>query len=414
MKTENFIANRLTNRKEAKGNLSRPFIRIATIAVALSLGVMIIAVAIITGFKNEISEKTIGFGSHIQILNFDRNMSFETTPINSNQEFIPELLSIDGIKHIQPFAVKPGIIKTDTDIQGVVLKGITKDFDWSFFKKNLKQGDVLSINDSTTSNNVVISKTLSLLLSLDVGDKFDMFFVQEPPRFRRFTVEGIYDSQMAEFDRLFLICDLKHIQQLNGWDPNQVTGLEILIKDFKKIQDLTLRVEDIVAFQFLDDGSRLRVQSIIEKYPQIFDWLGIQDLNVIILLILMVAVAGINMISGLLIIILERTHMIGILKALGAENRLIRNIFIIQSGHIIARGLLWGNVIGIGLCLLQFYSGIFKLDEANYYLSTVPINLNALHIVIINIGTFIVTIGMLLIPSMVISRISPDKTIKFE
>ncbi len=375
---------------------------------------MIIAVAIITGFKNEISEKTIGFGSHIQILNFDRNMSFETTPINSNQEFIPELLSIDGIKHIQPFAVKPGIIKTDTDIQGVVLKGITKDFDWSFFKKNLKQGDVLSINDSTTSNNVVISKTLSLLLSLDVGEKFDMFFVQEPPRFRRFTVEGIYDSQMAEFDRLFLICDLKHIQQLNGWDPNQVTGLEILIKDFKKIQDLTLRVEDIVAFQFLDDGSRLRVQSIIEKYPQIFDWLGIQDLNVIILLILMVAVAGINMISGLLIIILERTHMIGILKALGAENRLIRNIFIIQSGHIIARGLLWGNVIGIGLCLLQFYSGIFKLDEANYYLSTVPINLNALHIVIINIGTFIVTIGMLLIPSMVISRISPDKTIKFE
>jgi lipoprotein-releasing system permease protein len=414
LKTENFIANRLTNREEAKGNLSRPFIRIATIAVALSLGVMIIAVAIITGFKSEISEKTIGFGSHIQIINFDRNMSFETTPINSNQEFIPELLSIDGIKHIQPFAVKPGIIKTDTDIQGVVLKGITENFDWSFFQKNLKQGNVLSINDSTTSNNVVISKTLSLLLSLNVGDKFDMFFVQEPPRFRRFTVEGIYDSQMAEFDRLFLICDLRHIQQLNGWDPNQVTGLEILIKDFKKIQDLTFRVEDIVAFQFLDDGSRLRVQSIIEKYPQIFDWLGIQDLNVIILLVLMVAVAGINMISGLLIIILERTHMIGILKALGAENRLIRNIFIIQSGHIIARGLLWGNIIGIGLCLLQHYSGIFKLDEANYYLSTVPINIDALHIVIINIGTFIVTISMLLIPSMVVSRISPDKTIKFE
>lgn len=414
MKTENFIANRLTDRRETKGNLSRPFIKIATIAVALSLGVMIIAVAIITGFKNEISEKTIGFGSHIQILNFDRNISFETTPINSNQEFIPELLSIDGIKHIQPFAVKPGIIKTDTDIQGVVLKGITKDFDWSFFQKNLKQGNVLSLNDSTTSNNVVISKTLSLLLSLDVGDKFDMFFVQEPPRFRRFTVEGIYDSQMAEFDRLFLICDLKHIQQLNGWDPNQVTGLELLINDFKKIQDLTLRVEDIVAFQFLDDGSRLRVQSIIEKYPQIFDWLGIQDLNVIILLVLMVAVAGINMISGLLIIILERTHMIGILKALGAENRLIRNIFLIQSGHIIVRGLLWGNIIGIGLCLLQHYFGFFKLDEANYYLSTVPINLNALHVVIINIGTFVVTIGMLLIPSMVISRISPDKTIKFE
>ncbi|MDD4386020.1 MAG: ABC transporter permease [Bacteroidales bacterium] len=414
MKTERFIANRLTDPKETKGNLSRPFIKIATIAVALSLAVMIIAVAVITGFKNEISEKTIGFGSHIQILNYDRNISFETTPISSNQEFIPDLLSIDGVKHIQPFAVKPGIIKTDIDIQGVVLKGITKDFDWGFFKKNLKQGNILSLNDSTTSNSVVISKTLSLLLSLDVGDKFDMFFVQEPPRFRRFTVEGVYDSQMAEFDKLFVLCDLKHIQQLNGWEPDQVTGLEILISDFRKIQDLTLKVEDIVVFQFLSDGSRLRVLSIIEKYPQIFDWLGIQDLNVIILLVLMIAVAGINMISGLLIIILERTYMIGVLKALGAENRFVRNIFLIQSGHIIVRGLLWGNIIGVGLCLLQHYFGIIKLDEANYYLSTVPINLSALHVLMVNIGTFAVTITMLLIPSMVISRISPDKTIKFE
>jgi lipoprotein-releasing system permease protein len=414
LKTERFIANRLTDPKETKGNLSRPFIKIATIAVALSLAVMIIAVAVITGFKNEISEKTIGFGSHIQILNYDRNISFETTPISSNQEFIPDLLSIDGVKHIQPFAVKPGIIKTDIDIQGVVLKGITKDFDWGFFKKNLKQGNILSLNDSTTSNSVVISKTLSLLLSLDVGDKFDMFFVQEPPRFRRFTVEGVYDSQMAEFDKLFVLCDLKHIQQLNGWEPDQVTGLEILISDFRKIQDLTLKVEDIVVFQFLSDGSRLRVLSIIEKYPQIFDWLGIQDLNVIILLVLMIAVAGINMISGLLIIILERTYMIGVLKALGAENRFVRNIFLIQSGHIIVRGLLWGNIIGVGLCLLQHYFGIIKLDEANYYLSTVPINLSALHVLMVNIGTFAVTITMLLIPSMVISRISPDKTIKFE
>jgi lipoprotein-releasing system permease protein len=414
LKTEQFIANRLVDPKESKGSLSRPFVKIATIAVALSLAVMIIAVAVITGFKNEISEKTIGFGSHIQITNFDRNISFETTPINSNQDFIPELLNIKGVEHIQSFALKPGIIKTDTDIQGVVLKGVSTDFDWSFFKQNLKQGSTISISDSTTSNGVVISKTLSKLLRLNVGDKFDMFFVQEPPRFRRFTVEGIYDSQMAEFDRLFVISDIKHIQQLNGWDSNQVTGLELLISDFRKIQKLTLTVEDIVAFRFLSDGSRLKVQSIIDKYPQIFDWLGLQDLNVIILLILMIAVAGINMISGLLIIILERTHMIGVLKALGAENRFVQKIFLIQSGHIIAKGLLWGNIIGIGLCLIQHQFGIIKLDEANYYLSTVPINLNALHIVLVNIGTFAVTLAMLLIPSMVVSRISPDRTIKFE
>ncbi|HDP54170.1 MAG TPA: ABC transporter permease, partial [Bacteroidetes bacterium] len=319
-----------------------------------------------------------------------------------------------GVEHIQSFALKPGIIKTDTDIQGVVLKGVSTDFDWSFFKQNLKQGNTISISDSTTSNGVVISKTLSKLLRLNVGDKFDMFFVQEPPRFRRFTVEGIYDSQMAEFDRLFVISDIKHIQQLNGWEANQVTGLELLISDFRKIQKLTLAVEDIVAFRFLSDGSRLKVQSIIDKYPQIFDWLGLQDLNVIILLILMIAVAGINMISGLLIIILERTHMIGVLKALGAENRFVQKIFLIQSGHIIAKGLLWGNIIGIGLCLIQHQFGVIKLDEANYYLSTVPINLNALHIVLVNIGTFAVTLAMLLIPSMVVSRISPDRTIKFE
>lgn len=414
MKTESFIAKRLNDPQESKGSLSHPFIKIATIAVAISVAVMILSIAIVVGFKKEISEKTIGFGSHIQITNFDRNTSFETTPIRSAQVFTPSILEIKGIKHVQPFAVKPGIIRTYKDIQGIVLKGITQEFDWDFFKKNLKEGDILTLSDSVLSNGVVISKFLSQLLALSVGDKFDMYFVQEPPRFRRFTVEGIYDTQMEEFDKLFILCDLKHIQQLNGWEPDQVTGLEILVNDFKKINELTMAVEDEVAFQFLEDGSRLRVQSILEKYPQIFDWLSLQDLNVIILLVLMVAVAGINMISGLLIIILERTQMIGTLKALGAKNGFIRNIFIFQSGHIILKGLFWGNVIGIGLGLLQYKFGIIKLDEANYYLSTVPVHLHAWHIVLVNVATFAITILMLLIPAMVISRISPDKTIKFE
>ena len=404
----------MVNGKVGKGNLSKPFITIATIAVALSLAVMIISVAIVTGFKKEISEKTIGFGSHLQIVNLDRNLSFETVPISKNQDFLPELLSTKGVKHVQTFAVKPGIIKTDTDIQGIVLKGVGFDFDWSFFQKNMVTGEILQLNDSSTSNGAVISKTISLLLKLNVGDTFDMFFVQEPPRVRRFTVNGIFDSQMAEFDKMFVFADMRHIQKLNGWDSDQVTGFEIFINNFNDINNLKYEVEDKVIFTFLEDGSRLMVQSVIDKYPQIFDWLNLQDLNVIVLLVLMLAVAGFNMISGLLIIILERTNMIGVLKALGAENGLIRKIFIIQSGYIVSRGLLWGNLIGLALAFLQLKYGIIKLDEANYYLSTVPINLKLLHIVLLNIATFSVTLLMLLVPSMVVSRISPDRTIKFE
>lgn len=414
MKLEHFIAKRLSSGKEGKNNLSRPFITIATVAVALSLAVMIISVAVVTGFKNEISEKTIGFGSHIQILNLDRNVSFETSPISSNQDFLPQVKAIKGIKHIQVFAVKPGIIKTDNDIQGIVLKGVGFDFDWSFFQKNMVDGEIFTLNDSILSNGAVISKTISQLLRLKVGDTFDMFFVQDPPRVRRFTVNGIYDSKMAEFDKMFVFADLRHIQRLNGWTSDQVSGFEVFIDDFNRVDFLKYEVEDIVAFVFMQDGSRLMVQSIIDKYPQIFDWLGLQDLNVIVLLVLMLAVAGINMISGLLIIILERTNMIGVLKALGAENGLIRKIFIIQSGFIVGRGLIFGNIIGLLIAFLQLKFGIIKLDEANYYLSSVPINLDFINILLLNLATFAVTILMLVVPSMVISRISPDKTIKYE
>lgn len=414
MNVAQFIANRLVTKGNSKDNLSLPFVRISTIAVALSLAVMILSVAIITGFKKEIREKTIGFGSHLQILNLDSNSSFETKPIDSEQDFLPELRAMKSVKHIQVFAIKPGIIKTDNDIQGVVLKGVGSDFDWSFFEKVILEGEILSVSDSTISNGAIISKTTSQKLQLKLGDKFDMFFVQTPPRVRRFTVNGIFDTQMAEFDKLFVLADIRHIQRLNDWLPTQVTGFEVMINDFDRLDHIALDVEEVVAFKFFEDGSRLRVQSIKEKYPQIFDWLGLQDLNVIILLILMLAVAGINMISGLLIIVLERTNMIGILKALGAENGLIRRIFIIQSGHIILKGLFWGNLAGLSIAFLQLKFGIVKLDEASYYLALVPININLIHVLLLNAGTFLVTLTMLLVPSMVISRISPEKTIKFE
>ncbi len=414
MNLENFIAKRLMSKDGGSGTLSRPFIRITTIAVALSLAIMIIAIAVVTGFKKEISEKTIGFGSHIQLINYDSNRSYETKPISKNQDCIPKIKAIKGIRHIQVFAVKPGIIRTDTDIQGVILKGIGTDFDWSFFKKSLVEGNIFELSDSSTTNSTLISKSLSRLLKLKVGDKFDMFFVQEPPRVRRFTISGIYDTKMGEFDKTFILVDIRHIRKLNNWKDDQISGFEILVDDFDRIEDLALQVDDISGFVFFDDGSKLKVQSIIEKYPTIFDWLGLQDLNAIILIVIMILVAGINMISGLLIIILERIKMIGILKAMGAANSLVRRIFLIQSGFIVLRGLFFGNLIGLAICIVQKEFGIIKLDEASYYLSTVPIYLNAIHILLLNIGTFLVTIAMLVVPSMVISRISPEKTIRFD
>ena len=416
MNLENFIAKRLMSKSSGSGNLSRPFIRITTIAVALSLAIMIISVAIVTGFKKEISEKTIGFGSHIQILNYDGNHSYETRPISKNQECLPKIRAIKGIRQIQGFALKPGIIKTDTDIQGVVLKGIGPDFDWSFFKKSLIAGEIFELSDTVTTNKTLISKTLSLLLRLKVGDKFQMYFVEKEkiPRVRMFTVSGIYDTKMGEFDKVFVLGDIRHVRKLNDWTDDQISGFELLVDDFDRIEDLALQVDDIAGLIFFEDGSKLKVQSIIEKYPTIFDWLGLQDLNAIILIVIMIVVAGINMISGLLIIILERTKMIGVLKAMGAANPLIRRIFLIQSGRIVLRGLIFGNLVGLAICLIQKEFGILKLDEASYYLSTVPIYLNAFHILLLNIGTFIVTIAMLVVPSMVISRISPEKTIKFD
>jgi lipoprotein-releasing system permease protein len=396
------------------GNLSRPFILITTIAIALSLAIMIISIAIVTGFKREISEKTIGFGSHIQITNHDNNRSYETRPISKNQDCIPKIKAIKGIRHIQIFALKPGIIKTDTEIQGVVLKGIGPDFDWSFFKKSLVEGNTFELSDTSTTNNTLISKSLALLLKLKVGDTFDMYFVQEPPRWRRFKISGIYDTKMSEFDKIFILGDIRHVRKLNDWKDDQISGFEILVDDFNRIEELALQVDDISGFVFFEDGSKLKVQSILEKYPTIFDWLGLQDINAVILIVIMIFVAGINMVSGLLIIILERTKMIGVLKAMGAANPLIRRIFLIQSGIIVLRGLIFGNLIGLSLCIIQKEFGILKLDEANYYLSIVPIYLNALHILLLNIGTFLVTIAMLVIPSMVISRISPEKTIKFD
>lgn len=413
MNFEFFIARRLILDKETKKSISRSMLNIAVIGVALSLAVMIIAVAIVTGFKYEITNKIVGFGSHIHILNFDSNESYETQPIKKDQEFLNQLKSEPYIINIQEFATKAGIIKSGTDIQGVVLKGIGSDFDWAFFKNYITEGNIFTVNDSVRTNLVLISRQIASLLKLDVDDEFLMYFIQDPPRMRRFKVSGIYETSLEEFDRTFVLADINHIQRLNDWDDNQISGFEITVNDFKHLEDLTYQVMNIVGYGFEDDGSRLKVTNINEKYPQIFDWLNLQDMNVLIILILMLVVAGFNMVAGLLIMILDRTNMIGILKALGSVNVSIRKIFLYQGGFLILKGLFWGNLIGLSICLIQKYFEILKLDQTSYYLTAVPVNLNISYLLALNIVTCIVILLILIIPSIVISRISPVKAIQF-
>ena len=414
MNTEFFIAKRLNSQKETRKRFPGTIMGIAVFGIALGLAVMLVAISIVTGFKEEIRNKVIGFGSHIQILNYDSNVSFETNPIDASPVFLPRIKNINGVKHIQVFGLKAGIVKTQNDIQGLVLKGVGQDYDWSFFDKSMLEGNSFRIKNDTVSNSIVISSFLAKKLKLKTGDSFQMWFIQDTPRFRKFIISGIYETSLQEFDKTFAIMDLRHIQRLSGWEENQVSGLEMMVSDFKEIDQITTKVNEIVSTSFFGDGSRLKVINIVEKYPQIFDWLNLQDINVMIIIILMLLVAGINMISGLLIIILDRTNMIGILKALGTTNRSIRNIFLYQSAYLITKGLLWGNILGISLCLLQKYFGIIHLDPTSYYLSTVPVNINFINIFLLNAGTVIAILTFLILPSMLISRISPAESIRFK
>jgi len=413
LNAELFIAKKITKSTDNNKNLSTPIIKIAVFGIALGLAVMILSVAIVTGFKNQVSGKVIGFASHIQVTNFDSNRSFETLPINRDQLSQPLLNSIKGIKHSQVFITKSGIIKTNNNIQAIVLKGVDDNYDWTFLKNSLVEGHVIEIVDSVNSNQILISQYVAKLLELKLGDKLMVYFVQDPPRMRLFKISGIYKTSVEDFDKSFAVVDLRHLQKLNGWDSNMVSGFEIQIDDYDQLTAMTDSVENIAGYQFTDDGSRLRVANVNKLFPQIFDWLNLQNINVWIILSLMLIVAGFNMISGLLILILERTSMIGLLKALGYNNWKIRKIFLYQSGFLISKGLLWGNLIGIAICIIQQHYGIIPLDEATYYIDKVPINLKVMHLVYLNLGTLILTIAMMVIPSYLITKISPAKAIKF-
>lgn len=405
--TELFIARKLFKSNEQKANqISRPVVKIAILAIALSLTVMIIAVSVLTGFQLQIMDKVIGFGSHIQITNFDSNTSLEPSPINKNQSFLPELEKNKDVKHIQVFATKAGIIKTKEDIEGIVLKGVGRDFDWSFFDKKITKGEHFTVTDTGKSNKILISQHLASKLKLKVNDNVLMYFIQKPPRVRKFNISGIYETGFEEFDSKYVLADIGHIQKLNDWDSSQVGGFEVYIKDFNELQKTGEQIYSTIGYD-------LNAKTIKEIYPQIFDWLNLTNMNVQVILILMIIVGVINMTTALLIMILERTNMIGILKALGANNWTIRKVFLYNATFLITRGLFIGNIIGISLCLLQKHFGLIQLDQESYYVSVVPVDINWLYIFLLNLGTLIICLFVLLIPSYVVSKITPVKAIRF-
>jgi lipoprotein-releasing system permease protein len=405
LNTELFIARRILSKNKA--NFSRPIVRIAILSIGLGLTVMFVAVAILTGFQKEVREKVIGFGAHIQISHYDENSSLETKPISMHQDFYPSLETVKGIRHIQVYATKAGIIKTADQIQGIVLKGIGPDYDVSFFSNKIIAGHFLHLSDTGKTNDVLISKNLASLLKLHLNDDIRMYFISGTTTLgRKFHIAGIYETGLEEFDKVYVLCDIRHIQKLNNWQPDEVGGFEVILDNFNDLGKMGKYV-------YRKIGMTLDAKTIRDLYPQIFDWLDLQDINVLIILVLMVLVSGITMISTLLILILERTNMIGILKALGMPNRGIRRVFLINAVYIIGQGLFWGNLVGATLCILQQKYGIITLPQESYYVSVVPVNLELWNILLLNAGTVVVCLAMLLLPSFVTSRISPVKAIRF-
>ncbi|WP_293666948.1 ABC transporter permease [uncultured Parabacteroides sp.] len=414
MNLELFIAKRIYFSKEGERQATPPVVRIAMIGIALGLAVMILSVAIVIGFKKEIRNKVIGFGSHIQITNFDNNTSYESTPVAVSDTLLDHLKSFPGITHVEAFATKPGILKTDTDFQGIVLKGVDDNYDWTFFRNNLKEGEIPVFNGEKASTDVLISRYLANMLGLKVGDSFLTYFVGENIRPRKFHITGTYETGFVDYDKIFVMADIRQTRRLNDWDADEVSGLELQVDNYDHLDQIAEDLYFDIAERQDRNGNSYYTRSVKEMNPMIFDWLDVQDINVVVILVLILAVAGFTMISGLLIIILERTNMIGILKALGESNTSIRKIFLYISFFLIGKGMIWGNVIGIALCLIQSFFHVVKLDPSIYYLDAVPIDLTVVSLILLNIGTLAASMLMLLGPSYLITRIEPAKSIRFE
>jgi lipoprotein-releasing system permease protein len=414
MNYEFFIARRIYFQGETKGKAANPAIRIATLGMCLGLVIMILSLCIVLGFKREVRSKVVGIGSHIQISNFRSSSSYETFPVQAGDSLAQLLNAEPDITHWQRYATKPGMIKTDDNFQGMVLKGVAQEYDWSFLQQHLVEGEIPVFTDSVSSNKVLISQTLANKLDIHLGDLIYTYYIEGEVRARRLKVAGIYETHFSEFDRLFLLTDLRTVVRLNRWEPDQVSGVEVNLKEEAPLDDTANRLARRMDLLVDNYGGTYYVQTVEDLNPQLFAWLGVLDMNVWVILVLMLGVAGFSMISGLLILILERTNMIGILKAMGGTNRSIRKIFLYFAAFIIGRAMFWGNVIGLALCFLQSKFQLVKLNPADYYLDAVPIYFNGWVWLALNVATLLVTLLILVGPSYLISRIHPAQSIRFE
>ncbi len=409
-----FLAHRLYSHGGDVKRVSKPAIRIATIGVALGVAVMIVSLCVVLGFKREVQRKVMGMGGHIQVLNYNYMIDHEQHPIVIDDSLTGELLALDGVRHIQRFCCQPGMLKTDEAFQGVVLKGIGQDYDYSFLKDNLQDGELPQFTDSVASNSIVISRLLAKQLKLNVGDKVYTYFFDGNIRARRFTVSAVYSTNMAEFDKQLIFTDIYTTHKLTGYETDQFSGAELEVNNLDDLYLVGFDVANTVNHRQDRYGNHYTSPTIRELYPGVFSWLSLLDTNVVVILCLMIAVAAFTMISGLLIIILERTQFIGIMKALGATNGRLRHIFLYFASLIVFKGVVIGNLLGLGLVALQITTGIISLDAETYYVDVVPLEVNWLYVALVNVGTLLVSVFVLVLPSYVVCRIHPAQSIRFE
>lgn len=410
-----FLARRIYADNDNQKKVSRPAVRIAIIGVAVGLAVMIVSVCVVLGFKHAIRDKVVGFGSHIQVAEFSMLQQGTDSPIEVDDSVMNVLQHIEGVKHVQRFAMKQGILKTDSDFLGVAFKGVGPEFDATFIQQHLLEGAVPKFSDKSSGNKILVSKVMADKLKLTCGSRIFAYFIDDSGvRTRRFTIAGIYQTNLTQYDNVMCYVDLYTAVKLNGWQEDMASGAELQVDNFDKLDEVENRVVKLVNRTTDKYGNTYSSKTIKELSPQIFSWLDLLDLNVWIILIIMMAVAAVTMISGLLIIILERTQMIGLMKALGAQNPMVRHTFMWFAAFIIGRGLLWGNMIALALVALQYFTGIVKLDPATYYVSSVPVEVNVLFVVLLNIGTLLISLLVLIGPSFLISHIHPAKTMTYE
>ena len=412
-----FIARRIySDHIGDQQKVSKPAIRIAVAGVAIGLAVMIISVCVVLGFKHTIRDKVVGFGSHIQVANFyTLQSSAIDQPVAIGDSMMNVLKRTDGVKHVQRFAMKQGILKTDNDFLGVMFKGVGPEFDSTFIHKNIVEGSIPHFSDQQSTNRILISKDMASKLRVKAGDRIFAYFIGEGGvRTRRFTISGVYQTNLAQYDKTTCFCDLYTARKLNAWTDDMVTGAELTVNDFKQLSTTANDIINRVNRTQDQYGNTFSSKTIRELSPQIFSWLDLLDLNVWIILAIMTAVAVVTMISGLLIIILERTTMIGVLKALGARNSTVRHTFLWFAAFIIGKGLLIGDALALALILLQKFTGFAKLDPQTYYVDVVPVELDWMLIVALNIATMLIALFVLIAPSYLVSHIHPAKSMRYE